>query len=82
MTDRVTCLVPGCNRTTKRTGPNTEWICGKHWPAVPKHMRRRLFKARRRYQKTSNRRWYWIANRMWRRCKARAIDEALFGVEV
>ncbi|WP_159953151.1 hypothetical protein [Rhizobium sp. 18065] len=35
MTDRISCCVPYCRRTTIGKGFN-EWICGKHWPLVPR----------------------------------------------
>lgn len=49
MTDRVPCCVPGCRRSTKLV--TREWICGKHWVAVPKSWRRRLSLIVRRYHK-------------------------------
>jgi hypothetical protein len=48
MTQRSPCCVPGCRRTTKGSH---EWVCGNHWPAVPKAWRRRLALIRRRYRK-------------------------------
>jgi hypothetical protein len=37
VSDRVQCCVLGCRRTTGK--PHAEWICAKHWSAVPKAMR-------------------------------------------
>lgn len=75
-TNRVRCLCPGCRRTTAK--PFAEWICGVHWRSVPKAMRGRMFRFRRRAKRDP--RWIGVADRMWERCKQRAIDEALMGV--
>lgn len=54
---RLHCVVPGCNHTRgQRKGESpitdqTEWICAKHWMAVPAHMRRRKSTMYRRYRK-------------------------------
>lgn len=82
MTARLACLVPGCRCTTavtpmiERHGPMAEWICAKHWRAVPQFERRHLAKARRylrrRYSQTIAR----VADRAWQRCKAEAIAAA------
>lgn len=57
----------------------TEWVCGKHWPAVPLHMRKRLAKYRRLAKKDP--RWRGVFDRMWLRCRDRAIYEAFAGIE-
>lgn len=46
---RLPCLVPGCQRTFAPDG-STEIICGQHWKAVPKRLRRRVEWIRRRYR--------------------------------
>lgn len=83
MTDRLTCLCPGCKRTAaRRRFPDAdEWICGKHWPAVPKPMRQRLARARRRIR-AGDLRWRSVEQRMWARCRQRAIEEALMVVSL
>lgn len=73
---RVQCLCPGCRCTTGR--PFAEWICGAHWRSVPKALRNRMFRYRRRAKRDS--RWMPVADRMWERCKQQAIDDALMGV--
>lgn len=86
MTRRLTCLCPGCHRTRgQRKGEppihdGEEWICGVHWRAVPKHLRKRLAKARRRI-KRGDERWRRVLRRTWRRCRQIAIEEALMGLE-
>lgn len=70
MTGRLPCEVPHCRRTVKDEGKFTAWICGKHWGATPKTWRRRraLFRRRGRID---------LANRMWDRIRARAIELAV-----
>ena len=49
---RIACLVPGCRCTRgdrKGDDPITdrmEWICAKHWAAVPRSIKRRRAKLR------------------------------------
>lgn len=74
---RITCCVPGCRRTIKAGGDFTQWVCGKHWPAVPKSMRKRLAKYRRRAKIDA--RWQGVFCQMWMRCRDRAIEEAFMG---
>lgn len=45
MTERTTCCVPFCRRSTKER--YSEWICSVHWPMVPKRTRERRSKAKR-----------------------------------
>lgn len=73
---RVRCLCPGCRRTTGR--PFAEWICGKHWAAVPKAKRKRFFSFRRRALRDP--RWQRAAQLAWEICCKRAVEEALMGV--
>jgi hypothetical protein len=47
---RTRCLVPFCRVTTARS-VGSEWICGKHWRAVPISLRRRMRRWHRRYHK-------------------------------
>lgn len=54
MTDRLSCIVPGCRRTAKRAGPHAdaaEWICVKHWALVPAIRRRAYSRLRRAERK-------------------------------
>ncbi|WP_156927842.1 hypothetical protein [Bradyrhizobium sp. Tv2a-2] len=76
-TDRARCVVPFCRRTTKRF--KAEWICGNHWPLIPKAQRRvwgRLRKRWRRYGPEAgvhfDARWW----RIWDRLKREAIERA------
>lgn len=63
---RITCLVPGCHRTTPR-GRYDQWICGKHWPLVPRDLRRAYARAKRRRKPAS------ALSRLWVRCEREAI---------
>lgn len=80
---RVKCVCLGCNRTTvdlSTPGRRYEWVCGKHWRAVPLNMRRRVTAYRRRAKRDT--RWAALADRMWVRCRDRAFSEALTGIEM
>lgn len=44
MTERISCCVPFCRRTTRNDGTFSEWICGKHWRLVSR--KAKLFKRR------------------------------------
>lgn len=59
MTDRTPCCVPHCRRTKTLTQGGTEWICGRHWPLVPKYMRRRDSMLLRRYIKRFGKTAFW-----------------------
>jgi hypothetical protein len=67
MTDRLTCIVPGCRRTHAPIW--NEFICAKHWPLVPRDMRRAYARAKRRRKPMA------VLIRLWLRCKAVAIRE-------
>lgn len=76
MTDRIQCCVIGCRRTKQRREFD-EWICGDHWRALPKAMRRvygRRMRQWRRYHRDED-----VAptNRLWARLKRAAIDRAM-----
>lgn len=73
MSDRITCLVPGCRRT--HAPDFKEWICAKHWPLVPRDIRRAYARAKRR-RKSQNALW-----RLWNRCKTAAIRENFLGFQ-
>lgn len=51
MTDRISCCVPYCRRTARNDKGYGEWICGKHWPLVPRSMKRRRRELDRRVEK-------------------------------
>lgn len=70
MTARYRCLIPGCRRT-RPCADFAEWICAKHWPLVPRQMRRAYASAMRRRKPAS------AINRIWRRCREEAIAQAL-----
>lgn len=46
MKQRLSCCVPHCRRTTAEEC--REWICGKHWPLVPRALRGEWSRAKRR----------------------------------
>lgn len=60
----MTCLVAGCERSTTKLQPLPEgmewichdgevpeWLCGVHWPRVPKAWKRRLRRLEREHLK-------------------------------
>lgn len=71
---RIPCSAPGCRRTCRANHDWQEWLCQKHWPLVPKRMRRAYAHARRRKKPVA------VLNRLWFRCKAAAIREVLTGM--
>lgn len=78
MSDRIPCLVPFCGRTMRRTpdsGPDTEFICAKHWPAIDRRVRRLHCKIRRK-RKRGAQGLEAAAQRMWDRCRRQAIERA------
>lgn len=49
MTDRLSCCVPFCRRTTKENFG--EWVCGSHWRNVPSSIRDNFNAEKRRVRK-------------------------------
>ena len=48
--ERIPCCIPFCRRTAPRSGKYAECeeiICGPHWRAAPKALRRRFSRVRR-----------------------------------
>lgn len=58
---RIACCVPHCKRTIaeEKLAPNTEWVCQKHWTAVPRKARRLLTFTYRRYKRRFGDRRFW-----------------------
>lgn len=82
---RAPCMCLGCKRTISKVkllaAGGDEWVCGKHWPAVPRHMRQRLAKIRRwRRSAPYSERLMRLEARMWVQCRDRAMAEAVMGV--
>lgn len=77
--ERVRCAVPGCHRThAPFEDGSSEWICGKHWDAIPKTYRRVHYRFRRRFKAgrlSSNSIRLWN-ERIWERLKRVAIERA------
>lgn len=73
---RLRCVVPHCRRTTGRAG-FTEWICGRHWPAIPKAARRAYGRRVRRWRRFHRPSDGVAARRMWQWLKRRAIERAM-----
>lgn len=69
MPDRVKCLVPHCRRTTPG-GAIREWICPRHWSALPRDERRAYTRAKRRGKRLV------ALARLWRRLSRRAVEAA------
>ena len=58
MSNKLACLVVGCKRT-HNGGAAGEWICGKHWPLVPKTTRAELFAVVRMYRRKFGNNGFW-----------------------
>lgn len=80
---RLSCAVPGCNRTRgQRKGEppireGEEWVCGDHWRLVPKMMRHIVARARKRLRRRDTDANIRSFNRIWARCKREAIERGL-----
>ena len=72
--DRVNCLIQGCRRTNQKDYENMEWICQKHWIAVPKKYRKLYAKAKRKFNKgdINEKR----ITSIWQKCKDQAFMNA------
>lgn len=70
-TDRLKCLVPHCRRTAP-AGHFPEWICQKHWSALPKADRRIYARAKRKRKDGA------ALARLWRLLSRRAVETAFF----
>ena len=69
--ERISCLVPFCNRTHKSfPSPEVEWICQKHWAMTSRSTRRFFFLAKRRQ------RWK-TYDQIWNKLKKQAIERSL-----
>lgn len=73
MPDRIACCMPGCRRSCPNRLGWSEWICQRHWSAVPKDMRRAYAAVKRRRKSPA------AIDRIWRRCKSAALREAFMG---
>ncbi|WP_126975557.1 hypothetical protein [Frigidibacter oleivorans] len=71
MADRLRCCIPFCRRTHHNREGFGEWICQKHWSAVPKAMRRAYASAKRRRKPGE------AISRIWARCRRAAADQAM-----
>lgn len=87
---RLSCCVPMCRRTRARKYPFTvvdgvvvgsseEWLCQKHWSALPKPMRKRHIDGKRAVRLTREEAAYEASMKIWEECKTRAIETA-FGL--
>lgn len=74
MSERIGCLIEGCKRTRVNKPGFSEWICQKHWGAIPKNYRKLHAMANRKYKKgqinTAR------INRIWEKCKQQAYQHA------
>jgi len=69
MPDRIKCLIPHCRRT-RPAGPLPEWICSKHWSAIPKADRRIYARAKRKKRDPA------ALARLWRKLSRHAVEAA------
>ena len=73
---RISCCVPHCRRTKQNAEGYAEWICAKHWSAVPRDKRRVWQRVRRDHRKgipQFKRR----VDRLWQRLKRIAIEKGM-----
>ena len=75
MSERLSCEIVGCQRTRKNPYSSyQEWICQKHWAAIPQKRRKFYFLMKRRYKDgkiDTNRFW-----KAWKKIKGIAHDNA------
>jgi hypothetical protein len=87
---RIACCVPHCKRTRKHVAVpvvvdghvvdfGAEWICQKHWSAVPSALRREHVAAKRNVKRLGTFAADLASYQVWRRCKAIATEIA-FGI--
>ena len=80
---RVNCQVPGCNHTRgQRKGEppirdGYEWVCGDHWQAIPKIMRKVVARTRRRAHARPTHENINSFYRIWDRAKREAIERGI-----
>lgn len=72
---RLSCCIPFCARTTAK--PYDEWICGKHWSATSKRLRRIWFKRRRRWNAGDHSQGRHLT-RIWDKLKNQAMEGAMY----
>lgn len=82
---RQPCCVIGCG-CTRRFAPDiicvegvdldfaAEWVCERHWRTVPARLKALKRKARRELRKAATMRFARIDARIWKWCKAAAIE--------
>lgn len=66
---RIACCVPFCRRTYRNDERFIEWICQQHWKTTSLSWRRRHTRFMRAGRRD-------LANTMWLRLKAQAIERA------
>lgn len=76
--DRISCAVPFCRRTTKRTDFE-QWLCPDHWPLIPKVKRQVYGRYLRRWRRYGDAAYGAAANRIWR-ALVRTAREAAGGI--
>jgi len=87
---RVNCLVPGCRRGTTTVPPEdqrrgVQYLCGTHWRQVPRSLKNRMAKYRRRARAAERRHDYETANRwhdldvaIWKRITDQFLEPEQF----
>lgn len=76
--DRLSCCIPGCRRTSKRTpadGDNVIIMCGRHWRMGDKRLRDRHKQLRKRVR-WFERRWRFRNNEIIAKGKRARFDTA------
>ncbi len=74
---RSTCCIAGCPKWSRKFGPGSEWICGRHWKTVRRSRRkalRTLWRARK--AKPNDLRLWERESFIWRVCKREATLKA------
>ena len=75
MSNRLSCCVPFCKRTTTRTEFD-EWRCGVHWRLIDKDKRRVYGRHLRRWRRYGSTAYGPAAARIWSRLRGQAIQRA------
>lgn len=74
---KSTCCIPGCPRWSRKYAADVEWICGRHWRAAPRRVRRALSKLWREWEprlarEPGDRAWR-LNDRLWQHLKRAVI---------